>query len=43
MDGASALMQLRGKEALRTQLGYQLFKQLRTQVVSKSLSRVIFS
>ncbi|KUJ18922.1 uncharacterized protein LY89DRAFT_582364 [Mollisia scopiformis] len=39
MDGASALMQLRGREALRTPVGYQLFKQLRTQVIINCMHR----
>jgi hypothetical protein len=35
MRGATALMQFRGRKSLRTPIGYQLFKQLRTQVVSR--------
>ena len=34
ITGASALLQLRGKEQLRTPVGYHLFIHLRTQVVS---------
>lgn len=34
ITGASALLQLRGKEQLRTPIGYHLFIHLRTQVVS---------
>jgi hypothetical protein len=34
INGATALMQLRGKQTLRTPLGYQMFVHLRAQVVS---------
>jgi hypothetical protein len=34
ITGATALMQLRGKQALKTPLGYQMFIHLRVQVVS---------
>ncbi|KAE8441872.1 hypothetical protein EG329_004227 [Mollisiaceae sp. DMI_Dod_QoI] len=39
INGASALMQLRGKSSLRTPIGYHLFKQLRTQVIINSAHR----
>jgi hypothetical protein len=34
INGASSIMQLRGKELLQYRTGRQLFAQLRTQVVS---------
>ncbi|KAN0115545.1 hypothetical protein V8E51_005089 [Hyaloscypha variabilis] len=39
IDGAAALMQMRGKQRLQTPLGCHLFKQLRAQVVIKCIHR----
>lgn len=39
ISGASALMQLRGKQTLRTLIGYQLFNQFRTQVIINCIHR----
>ena len=43
IDGAAALMQMRGKQRLQTPLGCHLFKQLRAQVVSKIYSCLLKS
>ncbi|KAH6720846.1 hypothetical protein BKA61DRAFT_471346 [Leptodontidium sp. MPI-SDFR-AT-0119] len=39
ITGASALLQLRGKEQLRTPIGYHLFIHLRTQVITNCIQR----
>ncbi|CZT44530.1 related to negative acting factor [Rhynchosporium secalis] len=39
ITGASALLQLRGKEQLRTLIGYHLFIHLRTQVITNCIQR----
>ncbi|XMA11897.1 hypothetical protein WAI453_004688 [Rhynchosporium graminicola] len=39
ITGASALLQLRGKEQLRTLIGYHLFIHLRTQVITNYIQR----
>ena len=43
IKGATALLQLRGKEQIRTPIGYRVFLYLRQQAVSVRMSLLVFS